>query len=131
MTPALRGMVRETRLAPVTCFIAACSSANFDDCGTVVERVVGNEGGLDPALEVGDRGIEAHFFLACHGGHLRVVERSELAHLRELVLQLLQTGGACHQSGQPLMFTPQLGQPLGIPQNRGIEQVALDVSRAL
>jgi hypothetical protein len=29
------------------------------------------------------------------------------------------------------MFTAQLGQPLGIPEDGGVEQIAFDVGRAL
>ena len=50
--------------------IAAGATADLDDCGTIVERVVGNEGGLDRLEEAVDGFLQLGNLGCGLGGHL-------------------------------------------------------------
>ena len=105
--------------------------ADLDDGIAVVERIGRHEQGLDLLLEspgLPPRG-EAASRLRLRP-HLRVILRNELAHLRELVFQPGQPVGARDDTRQPLMFTTQLGQPLGVAMDARVKQLAFNVGRA-
>ena len=70
--------------------VAAGAGADLDDRVAVVERVVREERGLEPRLEVGDGPLEPLDFARGFGGHLGVVNGNELAGFGELVLGLLE-----------------------------------------
>lgn len=60
------------------------------------------------------------------GGHFGVIERQELARLRELYVQLLEMPGALDDLFEALVFPTEGCQELGILDGLGIEKVALD-----
>jgi hypothetical protein len=62
---------------------------------------------LEGSLRLGDRELEARDLLLRLGGHLGVIERQELARLRELLVHLLETRGLLDDQAQALMLSTE------------------------
>src|SRR5215510_8879089 len=73
--------------------VAARSGADFYDRVAIVERIAGNEERLEVLLELGDARLEVRLFGACLLGQLGVVNENELANLRELVFEFVESAG--------------------------------------
>jgi hypothetical protein len=96
--------------------VTAGARANLDDGVALVERVLRNDERLELGLELGGRLLEAFDLVAGLGGQLGVVNRNELARLRELVLLLPKPRSQIYERGESAMFTAQLGQLLSVPE---------------
>src|SRR5688572_22666297 len=79
-----------------SCFVAAGSGSDLDDCGAVVEGVVRYQCGLDTLLQLTDRSLEPGLLRAGFGSHVGVINKNELVNLRELVVVLAESGGHFH-----------------------------------
>jgi hypothetical protein len=112
-------------------FITACARAYLYDCGTVVQRIMWNEGGLDTLLQLRDRALEPRLFGARFGGHLRVINGNELVHVRELVFVFVEKAGHFNDRGQMAVLSSQRGHPLGVLYCAGIGELPLDLAGAV
>jgi hypothetical protein len=84
---------------------------------------------LQLRFQAGDRRFEALDLRARFGRQLGVINRNELARLRELVLLLPKTGGQLYERSKPAMLAAQLGQFLSVPERFRCRQRALDFVR--
>jgi hypothetical protein len=93
-------------------FIAARSRPDFDDAVAIVERIARNEQRRDLLFDARDPLLESAHFGARFLRHFRVINGNELARLRELVIQSIESGRQLRDRSQPCVFSSQLGHPL-------------------
>ena len=74
--------------------------------------------------------LEPPDFGARFGGELRVVNGNELARLRELVIEFLQSPGLRDDSGEALVLPSQRCEQPGVANRFRIQELALDLRRA-
>jgi hypothetical protein len=110
--------------------VAAGAGADFDDRRPIVQRVVGNEEGAEVDFQLFDRRAKPLDFRFGLGGHLGVVNGNELACLRELVLEFSESVGEFDNGAEPLVLSPQGGQPPRILGGRRIGEFAFDFGGA-
>ena len=103
------------------------AGANLDDRVTLIEWVLWNDERLELGLQLGGRLLEAFDLGAGLGGQLGVVNRNELARLRELVLLLPKPASQLYERGESAVFAAQLGQRLGIPERFRCRERAFDL----
>src|SRR4029450_5089904 len=72
-------------------FVAAGARTNFDDRRSIVERIRRNERWFEGVLHLPDGVFDAVDLGARFGRQLGVVNDNEVARLRELVIEFLQT----------------------------------------
>jgi hypothetical protein len=68
-----------------------------------------------------DGALESLDLVARLSGHLGVIQRQELARLRELFVHLFQTGRALDDLREALMLPTKRRHPLGVTHGAGIE----------
>jgi hypothetical protein len=111
-------------------FVTASACADFDNRRAVVERVVRNERRLDERLELRNSVFDAGDFGARFVGHFRVINRNELACLRELVLESLELSGHFDERAKVAVLATQRGHALGVLYGLRIGKLALDLGGA-
>jgi len=81
-------------------------------------------------LDGADRGLDADDFSARLGCQLRVVNENELARLRELVIEFLQSLCERYDGRESLVLSSKRCQKPRIANGLGIEQLLFDLGRA-
>ena len=128
--------VEETRVHAVQVrgeqrrLVATGAWSNLYDRRPVVQRIRWDEHRLEVALDVGYCGVDAFDFRARFGGQLGVVNDNELARLRELVIEFLQSLCERYDSRESLVLPSERCEKPGIAKGLRIEQLLFDLGRA-
>ena len=109
--------------------VAAGAGADLDDRVAVVERIVREERGLQPRLEIGDGPLEPLDLVSGLGGHLGVVNENELARFGELVLGLLELGRQLDDRLEASVLPTQLGDLGAVAEGVRVGEQPLDLRR--
>src|SRR6185369_6159506 len=105
------------------------AGADLDDRVAVVERVVREERGLQPRLEIGDAPLESIDLVSGLGRHLGVVNENELARIGELVLGLLKLRRQLDDRLEASVLPTQLGNLVAVAEGVWIGEQPLDLRR--
>ena len=97
----------------------------------IVERIVRDEGGLHPGLEIRDGGLEPLDFCPGLGGHFRVINRNELVRFGELVVVFLKESGHFDDWCEVAVLSAQGGHPLGILHSLRVGKLPLYLAGAV
>jgi hypothetical protein len=89
-------------------FIAAGASAELGHGIAIGERIARKQQWRERLLEVFDGRLEAALFGARFGGHFGVVNRNELAHLHELVLESVELSRHLYHRHEAAVFPAEL-----------------------
>jgi hypothetical protein len=110
--------------------VATGASANLDDRVAVVEWIARNDERLELLLEPGDARLQTRLLGPSLLGELGVVNKNELAHLRELVFTLAELGRQLDDGSEAAVFSAELGQTMRLAQRGRISETLLDLGRA-